>query len=43
MSNLGGYQTMTSAAKSLGGPGVLVVAIAGGGCFRLKFAEGGNA
>lgn len=31
MSNLGGYQTLTTFAKKVGGPGKLVLLIAGGG------------
>lgn len=31
MSNLGGYQTLTTFAKKVGGPGRLVLLIAGGG------------
>lgn len=31
MSNLGGYQTLTTLAKKVGGPGKLVALIAGGG------------
>ena len=41
MSNLGGYQTMTTMAKSLGGPGVLGIAVAGGGYLVLRVVEGG--
>lgn len=40
MSNLGMYQSMTTLAKKLGGPGNLAVAIAVGGYVGLRSVEG---
>ena len=42
MSNLGGYQVLTTAAKKLGGPGLLVVAIAGTGYVVFRLLEEGG-
>lgn len=39
MSNLGGYQVLTTMAKKVGGPGKLVVLIAGCGAIMLKGGE----
>ncbi len=39
MGNLGGYQTMTTIAKKLGGPGVLLVTTMAGGYLILRGVE----
>ena len=39
MSNLGGYQLLTTAAKKVGGPGNLVLLIAGAGALVYKCSE----
>ncbi len=42
MGNLGGYQTMTTLAKKVGGPGALTVVIAVGGWAIGRGAESGG-
>lgn len=42
MSNLGGYQVLTTLAKKVGGPGKLVVLIAGGGAVAGGIAVKGG-
>ena len=42
MSNLGGYQLLTTFAKKVGGPGKLVLAIAGGGYVIFRAVEAGG-
>lgn len=41
MGNLGVYQLMTTVAKKVGGPGILLVGIAVGGYVVIRTAEGG--
>lgn len=42
MSNLGGYQMLTTLAKKVGGPGKLVALIAGGGAIAGGLAVKGG-